>query len=116
MTDKILTILATIFGGGWLAQILFMRYERRKKAAETKNAEIDVDDKEDRLRDKKLSDAYDQLVKMQEIINIERGKWIKFAEEITALMEELLREQEARRLAEYDKCTVQGCASRKPPR
>lgn len=116
MTDKLLTILTALFGGGWLAQILFMRYEKRKKAAETKDVEIDVADKEDRLRDKKLSDAYDQLVRMQVIIDNERGKWVALAEEISDLKLELLKEKEARKLAENDKCTVEGCKTRTPPR
>ena len=116
MTEKILPILTAIFGGGWIAQVLFMKYEKRKKASEAKGAEIDIDEKEDRLRDKKLSDAYDQIEKLQAIINSERDKWIKLAEEASAIKQELIREKEARQLAEVDKCTISGCPNRQPPR
>lgn len=116
MTEKILAFLAAALGGGWLAQILFMRYEKRKKAAESKDAEIDVDAKEDMIRDKKLSDAYDRIVQLQEIADKERDKWVKVSEELTEMKLEVLREREARKLAEFSKCTVSGCPNRQPPR
>lgn len=116
MTEKILTILTATFGGGWLIQLLFMRYEKRKKALEVKNAEISVDEKEDIIRDKKLSDAYDTIVNMQEIVNLERNKWTEIARELSGVKRELLKEKEARQLADFDKCTVSGCMDRIPPR
>ena len=114
--EKILPYLTAIFGGGWLAQFVYFRLERRKKKAETKEAEIDIDKKEDELRDKKLSDAYDTIVRLQGIVNAERDKWIRMAEEISSLKQQLLEEKEARQLAEKDKCTVFGCLDRQPPR
>lgn len=116
MTEKLLAVLTAVFGGGWIAQILFLRYEKRKKAAETKGAEIDIEEKEDRLRDEKLSKAYDQITSMQAIVDVERNKWMVIARELSDVKRELLREQEARQLAEYDKCTMQGCKNRIPPR
>lgn len=116
MIEKLLTILTAVFGGGWIAQVLFMRHEKRKKAAEAKDAEIDVDEKEDRIRDQKLSGAYDTIIRLQQVVNAERDKWIELAKEVSALKSELLREKEARQLAEFDKCTVQGCNNRMPPR
>lgn len=114
--EPLLTILAAVFGGGWLTQVLYMRYEKRKKHAETRTAEIDVDIKEDQVRDAKLVRAYEQIVELQSIVDQERGKWVALAKEISEIKQKLLKEREARELAEFDKCTKTGCTDRIPPR
>ncbi len=112
----ILAIIAGVFGTGWGIQFLWYRYERRQRAAATKASEIDVEAKEDEMRDAKLVRAYDQIVKLQEIVDKERGRWIAIATELSEVKAELIRENEARKLAEKNKCTRDDCTERVPPR
>lgn len=114
--ETILGILAAAFGSGWMIQIAFYQYEKRKRRAEAKNAEIDLDAKQDEMHDRQLDNAFKQIVEMQEIIDTERNKWIELAKKVVQLKTELIAEREARQLAEYEKCTVHPCSMRKPPR
>lgn len=116
LTEKLLAVATGLFGGGWLSQVLLLRYERRKKRAEAHIAEVDADEKYERVQEHKLSRAYDQIVELQGIVDTERGKWVELARKVSALKAELLIEKEARRIAEYDKCKVRVCHDRKPPR
>lgn len=114
--NVVLTVLAGAFGGGWLLQVLFYRYERRKKAAETASVELDFDMKHDEMRDRQAEKTYGQIVELQGIVDSERDKWIELAKRVVVLKMELLDEREARKTAEFDRCTVAGCDRRVPPR
>lgn len=114
--EKILAVLTAVLGGGWITQILFLRYERRRKKAETESMELDIDQKYDTVQQERLKQAYDQIVALQDIIDLERGKWVELAKKVSALKTELMLESDARRIAEYDRCTVKGCLRRIPPR
>ena len=114
--ETILGILAAAFGSGWMIQIAFYQYEKRKRRAEAKNAEIDLDAKQDEMHDKQLDNAFKQIVELQEIIDTERNQWIELAKKVVQLKTELIAEREARQLAEYERCTVHPCSSRQPPR
>lgn len=114
--ETILGILAAAFGSGWMIQIAFYQYEKRKRRAEAKNAEIDLDAKQDEMHDMQLDNAFKQIVELQNIVDTERNKWIELAKKVVQLKTDLLAEKEARQLAEYDKCTVKNCPSRTPPR
>lgn len=114
--ETILGILAAAFGSGWAIQIAFYQYEKRKRKAEAENAEIDLDAKQDELRDKQLDNAFKQIIELQKIIDTERNKWIEISKELVRLKTELIAEREARQIAEYEKCTVHPCSMRKPPR
>ena len=114
--ETFLGILAAAFGSGWAIQIAYYQYERRKRRAEAKNAEVDLDAKQDELHDRQLEKALKQIVELQNIVDTERNKWIELAKKVVQLKTELLAEKEARQLAEYDKCTVHNCESRIPPR
>ena len=116
MIEKTLAILAAVFGTGWGLQLLYLGYEKRRRGAESKIAELDADAKEDAIRDAKLKQAYDRIVQLQDIIDWERDKWVALADEARELKIELLQEKEARRFAERDKCSVEGCEKRQPPR
>gem|GEM_PF-6285198 len=108
--------MAAAFGSGWAIQIAFYQYERRKRIVDAKNAEIDLDTKQDQLHDKQLDNAFKQIVELQNIVDTERNKWIELAKKVVQLKTELLAEKEARQLAEYDRCTVHYCENRIPPR
>ena len=110
--ETFLGILAAAFGSGWAIQIAFYQYERRKRRAEAKNAEVDLDAKQDELHDKQLDKAFKQIVELQSIVDTERNKWIELAQKVVQLKMELLAEKEARQLAEYDRCTVHYCENR----
>ena len=114
--ETFLGIMAAALGSGWAIQIAFYQYERRKRRAEAKNAEIDLDTKQDELHDKQLDNAFKQIVELQNIVDTERNKWIELAKKVVQLKTELLAEKEARQLAEYDRCTVHHCENRIPPR
>lgn len=114
--ETILGILAAAFGSGWMIQIAFYQYEKRKRMAEAKNAEIDLDAKQDAMHDKQLDNAFKQIVELQNIVDTERNKWIELAKKVVQLKTDLLAEKEARQLAEYERCTVHPCVSRQPPR
>lgn len=114
--ETFLGIMAAALGSGWAIQIAFYQYERRKRRAEAKNAEIDLDTKQDELHDKQLDNAFKQIVELQNIVDTERNKWIELAQKVVQLKTELLAEKEARQLAEYDRCTVYHCENRIPPR
>lgn len=114
--NTIVAIVAGIFGAGWGLQFLYYRYEKRKRGAESKTAELDADAKEDELRDAKLVRAYEQIEKLQIIVDREREKWVKLSVELSEVKAELMREAEARKFAETDRCTVIGCENRCPPR
>ena len=119
MTDTLNSIwaaLSGIFGIGWGAQFLYYRYEKRKREAELKSSEIDVDAKEDATRNAKLAQAYERIVQLQGIADKERDKWVAIAEELSDVKLELLRERELRRVADFDKCTRLACPNRTPPR
>ena len=114
--ETFLGIMAAAFGSGWAIQIAFYQYERRKRIVDAKNAEIDLDTKQDQLHDKQLDNAFKQIVELQNIVDTERNKWIELAKKVVQLKTELLAEKEARQLAEYDRCTVHYCENRIPPR
>lgn len=114
--NTIVAIVAGVFGAGWGLQFLYYRYEKRKRGAESKTAELDADAKEDELRDAKLVRAYEQIEKLQIIVDREREKWVHIAQELTAVKKELIDANDAKELAEKDKCTVSGCINRVPPR
>ena len=110
--ETLLAILATVFGTGWGVQFIYYRYERRKRKAEAESIELDLDEKHDKM----LDNAYKQIVELQGIADSEREKWIDLSKKISAMKIELLNEREARMIAEHDKCTVQTCLQRQPPR
>ena len=112
----LLAILATVFGTGWGVQFIYYRYERRKRKAEAESIELDLDEKHDKMQDQMLDNAYKQIVELQGIADSEREKWIDLSKKISAMKIELLNEREARMIAEHDKCTVQTCLQRQPPR
>nr|DAF13304.1 MAG TPA: shock protein B [Caudoviricetes sp.] len=114
--ETLLAILTAVFGTGWGIQFFYYRYERRKRKAEVENIELDLDAKHDELQDRQLEKAYKQITELQNIVDSEREKWVELARKLSDLKTELLNEQEARRMAEYDKCTVQSCLNRQPPR
>ena len=58
--ETFLGILAAAFGSGWAIQIAYYQYERRKRRAEAKNAEVDLDAKQDELHDRQLDKAFKQ--------------------------------------------------------
>jgi molecular chaperone GrpE (heat shock protein) len=116
MTDKIFAVISAILGGGWIAQILFMRYEKRKKATEAKSAEVDLEKKEDDFMSDRLSKAYETIINLQRIVDEEREKWSRIASELSDVRLELLREKEARQTAEFNLCTRLNCPDRQPPR
>lgn len=114
--EIILTALTGIFGIGWGAQFLWYRHEKRKREAETRDAEIDVDRKEDELRDKRLSDAYEMIMKTQDMVNREREARLDLVHENTQLKLQLAEKNERLLLAEFARCTRDGCTNRIPPR
>lgn len=114
--ETVLAILAAAFGSGWAIQIAFYRYEKRKRKAEVENVELDLDTKYDELQEKRLGEAYQHIDRLQGVVNSERDKWIKQANEVVLLKEELLNEREAKKMAEFDRCTVSNCDKRTPPR
>lgn len=114
--NTIIAIIAGIFGAGWGFQFLYYRYERRKREAESKAAELDVDAKGDTMRNKMLSDAYEMNMKMQVIIDKERDARIELIRENTDLKLKLADKDEKVLLAEFAKCTRDGCMNRIPPR
>lgn len=114
--ETVLAILAAAFGSGWAIQIAFYRYEKRKRKAEVESVELDLDAKHDQIQDKQLEKAYQQIIELQGIIDSERDKWVELAKKFVLLKEDLLNEREARRLTEFDRCTVSNCDKRTPPR
>lgn len=114
--NTIVAIIAVVFGTGWGLQFLYYTYEKRKKGAAAKTAELDVDAKEDAMKDAMLRQAYDRIIQLQEIADKERDKWVKIAEELSRIKLELLQEKEARQIAERDMCSVVACENRCPPR
>lgn len=114
--STIFAIAAGVFGAGWGMQFIHYKQEQRKRKAESKTAELDADAKEDAIRDAKLVKAYETVIKLQSIVDTEREKWAALAVELSEVKSELMREKEARRLAEHEKCTVIGCVGRQPPR
>lgn len=113
--ETVLAILAAAFGSGWAIQIAFYRYEKRKRKAEVENVELDLDTKYDELQEKRLGEAYQHIDRLQGVVDSERDKWIKLANEVVLLKEELLNEREAKKMAEFDRCTVSNCDKRTPP-
>ena len=75
-----------------------------------------MDTKYDELQEKRLGEAYQHIDRLQGVVNSERDKWIKLANEVVLLKEELLNEREAKKMAEFDQCTVSNCDKRTPPR
>ena len=114
--NTVFAVIAGVFGAGWGLQFLYYRYEKRKRGAESKIAELDADAKEDEMRNTKLIQAYETVVKLQSVVDTERRRWIAISVELSELKFELLQEKEARRFAEHDKCTVKECENRCPPR
>ena len=114
--ETLLSILTTVCGTGWGVQFIYYRYERRKRKAEVESLELDLDEKHDKMQDQMLDNAYKQIVELQGIADSEREKWIDLSKKISAMKIELLDEREARMIAEHDKCTVQTCLQRQPPR
>lgn len=112
----IVAIIAGVFGAGWGFQFLYYRYEKRKRGAESKIAVLNADAKEDEIRDKKLLDAYDMNMKLQDIVNKEREARIELIRENTRLKLKLADKDEKLLLAEFAKCTRDGCRDRIPPR
>lgn len=116
LLNNVAALAAAIFGAGWGAQFIYYRIERRKRLAETKAVEVDVDIKEAAFRAAQLEKAYDQIKKMQTVIDREREKWVKLAEKLSKVEGQLRREIEARESAEASECTILDCEKRKPPK
>lgn len=114
--NTIFAIAAGVFGAGWGMQFIHYKQEKRKREAEARNSELDVGAKEDAIRDAKLKQAYERIVQLQDIADKERDKWAALAVELSGLKFELLREKEARALAEMNICSVVGCENRCPSR
>lgn len=114
--NSLSAVLAVVFGAGWGVQFIFYKYEKRDRNAKSKSAEIDVDAREDEIRDQKLLRAYDTVVKLQGIVDTEREKWVAISVELSEVKLELAREREARKMAEFGRCDAEGCDFRTPPR
>lgn len=114
--EIILTVISGVFGTGWAAQALYFRYERRKRETEAKTAEIDVDAREDEIRNKKLIDAYDTIVKTQELLNKERDMRMELFSDNTDLKLQLAQAKEQIILVEFARCDKESCGHRTPPR
>lgn len=121
--NSLAAVAAGVFGAGWGIQFLYYRSEKRKREAETRRheaetriIELNADAKENAYWDEELKQAYERITHLQNIVNREREKWEALAVEMSGLKMKLLKEKEARELAEYNMCTRRGCDKRCPPR
>ena len=111
--EIMLSALTSLLGTGWA---LHYKIDKRRRKAEVKSVELDVDAKHDELQDRQLDNCYTRIEKLQKIVDTERNKWSDIARELIDTKVELLKEREARKIAEHDKCTRERCELRIPPR
>lgn len=116
MFDNILAILTLVLGGGWLGQVLYLRYEKKKRSSELKSMDLDLKKKGYEISDDRLEKAFDSITQLQGIVDKERQRWAELAKELSEVKLELLKEREARKIAEYNMCTIWDCCKRQPPR
>lgn len=117
ITEIITTLLGVV--GGSMGMVLFYNQQRRRENASAVSAEIEnrvsgisacqiqVD-----FLNRQLETAFEQLGKLQQIINDNRNRIIELLDEVNHLKIVLKEEAEKREEAEYYSCTARDCTSR----
>lgn len=114
-------IFSSIIGAlsGILATLLFYRQRQRREAAQTQALEIETEisslsayQKQIDFMNRQLETAFQQLSRLQQIINENRDRIIELLDEVNSLKIMLKEETEHREEAERNGCALENCPHR----
>ncbi len=114
-------IFSSIMGalGGMSATLLFYRQRRRRESVQTQALEIETGissltayQKQIDFMNRQLETAFQQLGRLQQIINENRDRIIELLDEVNSLKIMLKEEAERREEAEQNVCTLENCPHR----
>ena len=109
-------ILSLILGSGIIGLLLFYRSRRRKSNAEADVSEFDAKVMQIKHFSQQLKEAYEEIDKMQDVIDRTRGQLFELGKSFSELRLEFLQEQERRFVAEFHECRRTNCKDRIPLR
>lgn len=117
---KVFEIVSLIVNAGLITAIVgqFMFYKSQRR---TKNAEADQKEFNTMLLQinhfsQQLKEAYEEIDKMQEIIDRIRNDLVEKSKLLSEVRIQLVKTEEKMILAEYSRCDVTNCTNRQPPK
>lgn len=114
-------IFSSLIGAlsGVLATLLFYRLRQRRELAQTQAVEIETEmssltayQKQIDFMNRQLETAFQQLSRLQQIINENRDRIIELLDEVNSLKIMLKEESELRQTAEQNSCVLENCPNR----
>ena len=114
-------IFSSLIGAlsGVLGTLLFYRMHRRRELARTQAVEIETEmssltayQKQIDFMNRQLETAFQQLSRLQQIINENRDRIIELLDEVNSLKIMLKEESERRQSAEQSACVLENCPNR----
>ena len=114
-------IFSSLIGAlsGVLGTLLFYRMHRRRELARTQAVEIETEmssltayQKQIDFMNRQLETAFQQLSRLQQIINENRDRIIELLDEVNSLKIMLKEESERRQCAEQNACVLENCPNR----
>ena len=116
-------ILNLVLGGGFIVTIFTIKAERKKRNADAelaqsnvKLSEIDIDIKNEEFHDARFIKFRDTINAQDKLISELRQRIIDIEQTQLNIKLELIKEQDRRRIAEYNVCNVAICCNRNPPK
>ena len=104
---------------GVLGTLLFYKLYRRRELAQTQALEIETEmssltayQKQIDFMNRQLETAFQQLSRLQQIINENRDRVIELLDEVNSLKIMLKEEAEHRQSAEQNACVLENCPNR----
>lgn len=105
--------------GGVMGTLLFYKLHRRRELAQTQALEIETElstltayQKQIDFMNRQLETAFQQLGRLQQIINENRDRIIELLDEVNSLKIMLKEESEHRQSAEQNACVLENCPNR----
>ena len=120
MSDMI-EVFSSLIGAlsGVLGTLLFYKLYKRRELAQTQALEIETElstltayQKQIDFMNKQLETAFQQLGRLQQIINENRDRIIELLDEVNSLKIMLKEESEHRQSAEQNACVLENCPNR----
>ena len=114
-------IFSSLIGAlsGVLGTLLFYKLYRRRELAQTQALEIETEmssltayQKQIDFMNRQLETAFQQLSRLQQIINENRDRVIELLDEVNSLKIMLKEEAEHRQSAEQNACVLENCPNR----
>lgn len=115
--------LNLVLASGFIVTVFTIKAERKKRNADAdlaqsnvKLSEIDIDVKNEEFHDARFIKFRDTINAQDKLISELRQRIIDIEQTQLNLRLDLIREQEKRRMAEYNVCMVVTCCKRDPPK